>query len=64
MDVLSEERNNLMSKLEDLSRTYEKIVHDLTQEKLKMEAHERFQLQLLASQTMYTSIDNMVRVRK
>ena len=49
MDVLSEERNNLMSKLEDLSRTYEKIVHDLTQEKLKMEAHERFQLQLLAS---------------
>ena len=53
-----------MSKLEDLSRTYEKIVHDLTQEKLKMEAHERFQRQLLASQTMFTSINTMVRMRK
>lgn len=41
IDVLSEERNNLMEKLEELSRTYEKIVHDLSLEKKKMEGHER-----------------------
>jgi len=29
-----------------------------------MEAHEKFQRQLLASQTMFTSINSMVRMRK
>lgn len=64
IDRLTTERNDLMSKLDQLNRTYDNCVHEITRERSQMDSHNRHHNKLLVAKVMFQLLEQMFQQRK
>ena len=64
IDRLTAERNDLMSKLDQLNRTYDNCVSEITRERGQMDSHNRHHNKLLVAKVMFQLLEQMFAQRK
>lgn len=61
---LQGERNELMDKLEQLNRTYDNCVNEISRERSQMDGHNKHHNKLLVAKILYLRLEEMVKDRK
>ena len=64
IDRLTVERNDLMAKLDQLNRTYDNCVSEITRERGQMDSHNRHHNKLLVAKVMFQLLEGMFSQRK
>ena len=64
IDRLTSERNDLISKLDQLNRTYDNCVSEITRERGQMDSHNRHHNKLLVAKVMFQLLEKMYAERK
>ena len=64
IDRLTAERNDLMSKLDQLNRTYDNCVTEISRERAQMDSHNRHHNKLLVGKVMFQLLESMFAQRK
>ena len=61
---LTDERDDLQRKLEQLNRTYDNCVVEISRERAQMEGHNRHHNKLLVAKVTFSLLEHMFQKRK
>ena len=64
IDKLTNERDELQSKLEHLNRTYDNCVQEISRERAQMQGHNRHHNKLLVAKVTFCLLEQMFQRRK
>ena len=64
IERLMAERDDLQSKLENLNRTYDNCVFEISRERQQMTNHNAHHTKLLVSKVLFQLLESMVTERK